>query len=118
VLTAVEAAATVAFARSVLPQAARKRLDAVGVCMVAGLGAFGGVVRDIVCPEIPGAFRDHRPYARCTFAGGRVLVGLQALGAPDTPNLLAAAAGAASLRGLPLLTGWTLPGWPAADRRD
>ena len=29
---------------------------------------FGGVLRDIVCNEIPSAFRDHRPYAICAFA--------------------------------------------------
>ena len=37
---AVEALATVAFALSGLLAAARKRLDAVGVCVVAGLAAF------------------------------------------------------------------------------
>ncbi len=36
-----EAAATVAFALSGLIEAARKRLDAVGVVVVAGLAAFG-----------------------------------------------------------------------------
>src|SRR5688572_28002382 len=40
--TAVEASATLAFAISGLLEAARKRLDAVGVCLVAGLAAFGG----------------------------------------------------------------------------
>ena len=31
---------------------------------------FGGVLRDVVCNEIPRAFNDHRPYAVCSFAGG------------------------------------------------
>jgi len=39
---AIEAIATVAFAASGLIEAARKKLDAVGVVVVAGLAAFGG----------------------------------------------------------------------------
>jgi uncharacterized membrane protein YeiH len=199
--TAVEAAATVAFALSGLLEAARKRLDAVGVCVVAGLAAFGGgtlrdvlldrrpffwvqhaawlwavlglcigamlflrarhfalteramlwpdalglglftasgtqialgagmpafvavlmgmvtavfggVLRDIVCNEIPSAFRDHRPYAVCSFFGGWVLVAATALGAAHWTALLAAAATATGLRALALATGFKLPAWP------
>ncbi len=204
VLTAIEAAATIAFATSGILEAARKRLDAVGVCMVAGLAAFGGgtlrdvlldrrpffwvahagwlwgllalcalamlfmrarhfapteramqwpdalglglftasgtqvaldsgapaivavlmgvvtavfggVLRDIVCNEIPSAFRDHRPYAVCAFAGAWVLVAAQALGAADWLGLLAAAAATALLRALALITGYTLPRWSPGD---
>src|SRR5512137_497971 len=54
ILTAVEAAATVAFALSGLLEGARKRLDAVGVCVVAGLAAFGGgTLRDILLDRRP-----------------------------------------------------------------
>lgn len=67
---AIEAAATVAFALSGLIEAARKRLDVVGIFMVMGLTAFGGVLRDMVCNEIPRAFRDHQPYAVWSFVGG------------------------------------------------
>jgi uncharacterized membrane protein YeiH len=206
VLTAIESAATIAFALSGLLEAARKRLDAVGVCIVAGLAAFGGgtlrdvlldrrpffwvehagwlwallalcvlamlfmrarhfaptaramqwpdalglglftasgtqialhtgapaivavlmgvvtavfggVLRDIVCNEIPSAFRDHRPYAVCAFAGGWVLVAARSLGAADWVGLLAAATVAAVLRALALLAGFTLPRWsPDGDR--
>ena len=197
---AIEAVATVAFALSGLIEAARKRLDAVGVCVVAGLAAFGGgtlrdilldrrpffwvqhalwlwvllalciaamlfmrarhfepteramqwpdalglglfsaggtqlalaqglppivavlmgvvtatfggVLRDIVCNEIPSAFRDHRPYAVCAFIGGWVLVGGHALGLPDGATVLAAAGTATGLRGLALLTDYRLPQW-------
>jgi uncharacterized membrane protein YeiH len=208
VLTVVEAAATVAFALSGLLEAARKRLDAVGVCVVAGLAAFGGgtlrdvlldrrpffwvehalwlwavlllcvlamlfmrarhfapteramqwpdaaglglftasgtqialhggaptivavlmgvvtavfggVLRDVVCNEIPRAFSDHRPYAICAFAGGWVLVAANAAGLPDGAGLVGAAAVAAALRALALLTGFTLPRWsPDGDRPD
>src|SRR5690349_10754243 len=46
---AVEAVATVAFALSGVIEGARKRLDAVGICVVAGLAAFGGgTLRDVL----------------------------------------------------------------------
>ena len=199
-LTAIEAVATLAFALSGLLEAARKRLDAVGVCLVAGLAAFGGgtlrdvlldrrpffwvahsewlwallalcvaamaflrarhfepteramqwpdalglglfsatgtqlalaqglpgivavlmgvitatfggVLRDIVCNEIPRALQDHRPYAVCAFVGGWVLVAAASMGVPEGAGLLMGAAVATGLRVLALLTGFTLPRW-------
>jgi len=207
-LVVVEAAATIAFALSGLLAAARARMDAVGVCVVAGLAAFGGgtlrdlllgrrpffwvahpgwiwlllalcvaamvflrsrhfapteramqwpdalglglftasgtqialvqelpaivavlmgmvtavfggVLRDIVCNEVPAAFRDHRPYAICAFAGGWVLVGADAAGTPAWVGLLAGALAVSVLRALALLTGYTLPAWtPDAGPHD
>jgi uncharacterized membrane protein YeiH len=200
----VEAAATVAFALSGLLEAARKRLDAVGVCLVTGLAAFGGgtlrdvlldrrpffwvahaewlwgllalcigamvflrsqhfaltqramqwpdalglglfsasgtqlalgqdlpgivavlmgvitatfggVLRDIVCNEIPTALRDHSPYAICAFAGGWVLVGAQSLGVPQGWGLLLAIATATGLRVAALLFRYSLPRWSAGS---
>jgi uncharacterized membrane protein YeiH len=207
-LTVVEAMATIAFALSGLLEAARKRLDAVGVCVVAGLAAFGGgtlrdvlldrrpffwvehaawlwallglciaamavlrarhfapteramswpdalglglfsaggtqlalaqglpaivavlmgvvtavfggVLRDIVCNEIPSAFSDHRPYAVCAFAGGWILVAALALGVPDSVAVLLAAGTATGLRALALLTDFKLPQWSSgSEPRD
>ena len=205
VLTALEAAATLAFALSGLMEAARKRLDAVGVCLVAGLAAFGGgtlrdvlldrrpffwvehagwlwgllalcviamvfmraqhfaptaramlwpdalglglfsasgtqlalhqglpaiaavlmgvvtatfggVLRDIVCNEIPTAFSDHRPYAICAFAGAWVLVLVVTIGAPEPWGLVSGAATATLLRALALAYDFRLPRWSADDR--
>lgn len=202
-LTAVEASATLAFALSGLLEAARKRLDAVGVCIVTGLAAFGGgtlrdvlldrrpffwvahsawlwgllalcivamaflrarhfapteramqwpdalglglfsasgtqialaqdlpgivavlmgvvtatfggVLRDIVCNEIPTALRDHRPYAICAFAGGWAFVLSVQLGLPQGPALLLAAGTATGLRVLALVTGFMLPRWSSS----
>jgi len=202
-LTFVEAAATLAFALSGLLEAARKRLDAVGVCVVAGLTAFGGgtlrdvlldrrpffwveqaawlwallalcigatfvlharhfepteramqwpdtlglglfsasgtqlalaqglpaivavlmgvvtavfggVLRDIVCNEIPRAFKDQQPYAVCAFAGGWVLVGAQALGIDGDWSLVAGAAVATGTRALAMASGFRLPRWSGA----
>jgi uncharacterized membrane protein YeiH len=59
-LIAVEAAATVAFALSGLLEAARKRLDIVGVCVVAGLTAFGGgTLRDVLLDRRPFFWVEH-----------------------------------------------------------
>lgn len=205
-LTALEAAAVIAFALSGLVAAARKRLDVVGVCVVSGLTAFGGgtlrdvlldrrpffwvehagwlwallalsigamvfmrarhlsptlrtiqwpdalglglftangtqialdqgmppfvavlmgmitavfggVLRDIVCNEIPSAFSDHRPYAVCAFFGGWVLIGSHALGLPDAVGLLAAASVTIGLRGGAMATNFTLPQWRGDDKR-
>jgi uncharacterized membrane protein YeiH len=201
---AIEAVATVAFALSGLIEAARRKLDAVGVCVVAGLAAFGGgtlrdvlldrrpffwvqhavwlwallalcigamlflrrrhfalteramqwpdalglglfaaggtqialdngspalvavlmgvvtavfggVLRDIVCNQIPRAFSDHRPYAVCAFAGGWVLVGLQAVGVGPEASLFVSAAATTLARALALATGCTLPAWQVGD---
>ena len=63
----------------------------VAVLMGVVTAVFGGVLRDIVCNEIPSAFSDHRPYAVCAFVGGWVLVGAVALGASHGAALLMAA---------------------------
>lgn len=198
--TAVEASATLAFALSGLLEAARKKLDPVGVCVVTGLAAFGGgtlrdvlldrrpfvwvahpewlwalialcvlamaflrsrhfapteramqwpdalglglfsasgtqlaladgmpgivavlmgvftatfggVLRDIVCNEIPSALRDHRPYAICAFTGGWVLVATSEWGAPPAWSLAIAVAVATGLRIAALLTDYRMPKW-------
>jgi uncharacterized membrane protein YeiH len=207
VLVAIESGATLAFALSGLLEAERKRLDMVGVCMVAGLAAFGGgtlrdvlldrrpffwvahavwlwlllalcagamlfvrgrhlaptvramqwpdavglglfsasgtqlalaqdlpaivavlmgvvtatfggVLRDIVCNEIPNAFRDHRPYAVCAFAGGWVLVAAHHLELPEGAGLVAAVTTATGLRVLALVKDLRLPGWRSAHEPD
>ncbi len=83
----------------------------VAVLMGVITATFGGVLRDIVCNEIPAAFHDHRPYALCSFVGGWVLVGAVTLDWPQWATISAAAATAVLLRGLALWTGWTLPHW-------
>lgn len=197
-----EAAATVAFALSGVIEGARKRLDAVGICVVAGLAAFGGgtvrdvlldrrplfwvehagwlwallvlcvvamvfmrarhlepteramhwpdavglglfsasgtqialdsgmpaivavvlglmtavfggVLRDIVCNEIPRAFNDHRPYAICAFIGGWVVVGAEMLALAPWMALIGGALVASGLRLAAVALDWRLPAWQA-----
>ncbi len=83
----------------------------VAVVMGVVTGVFGGVLRDIVCNEIPTAFRDHRPYALCAFVGGWVYLGLAALAAPEWLALLATVTFTAGLRLLALWRDWRLPLW-------
>jgi len=83
------------------------------VAVLMGLitGVFGGVLRDVVCNEIPTAFHDHRPYALCAFFGGWVYVGLWQLGTPGWVALVACVGVTAGLRGLALWRNWQLPAW-------
>ena len=76
---------------------------------------FGGVLRDVVCNEIPRAFSDHRPYAICSFAGGWVMVLAHAADLPQWGALLAAASTATALRVAALLMDWRLPAWRAGS---
>lgn len=207
IMLGVDAAATVAFALSGLLEAARKRLDPVGVCVVAGLAAFGGgtlrdilldrrpfiwvehsiwlwvliglcagamvwmkashivltqramqwpdalglglfsasgtqlaliqglppivavlmgvitasfggVLRDIVCNEVPSAFKDHRPYAVCAFAGGWVLVAAHGLALPSGVAVALGAGVTVTLRAGALWSDLRLPGWAVGDAGD
>ncbi|MBK7059869.1 MAG: TRIC cation channel family protein [Rubrivivax sp.] len=86
----------------------------VAVLMGMITAVFGGVLRDIVCNQIPSAFSDHRPYALCAFAGGWVMVAAQALAWPEELALAAAAGVATLLRVVVLLSGYTLPAWNTA----
>jgi uncharacterized membrane protein YeiH len=59
-LPVVEAAATLAFAASGLIAGARKKLDVVGLCVVATLAAFGGgTLRDVLLDRRPFYWVEH-----------------------------------------------------------
>ncbi|MDP3137982.1 MAG: trimeric intracellular cation channel family protein [Burkholderiaceae bacterium] len=87
----------------------------VAVLMGVITATFGGVLRDVVCNEIPTAFSDHRPYAICAFIGGWVLVLAQHAGLAASLALVLGAACATGLRVAALLTGFTLPRWSSGD---
>ncbi|MEJ7137737.1 trimeric intracellular cation channel family protein [Amphibiibacter pelophylacis] len=74
-------------------------------------GTFGGVLRDMVCNEIPAVLKDHRPYALCAFAGAWLCLGLVALGLPGWISVLACVALTAGSRGLAVRRGWQIPHW-------
>ena len=100
------------FAATGVHQALLLELPAL-VAVLMGLitGVFGGVLRDVVCNEIPTAFHDHRPYAVCAFAGGWIYVGLWQMEAPGWLALVACVVATAGLRGLALWRNWQLPAW-------
>jgi uncharacterized membrane protein YeiH len=50
-------------------------------------GIFGGVLRDIVCNEIPMVLRDGRPYAICSFGGCWMYLLMQKTGVPPDFSL-------------------------------
>jgi uncharacterized membrane protein YeiH len=74
-------------------------------------GIFGGVLRDIVCNEIPVSFKDHRPYALCSFAGGLIYILLAAADFEPWFCMTACAVVTVSIRTLAILNNWVLPAW-------
>jgi uncharacterized membrane protein YeiH len=90
----------------------------VAVLMGVVTAVFGGVLRDIVCNEIPSAFRDHRPYAVCAFVGSWILVAAPALALSDSVAMVLAALTVTVLRALALATGYQLPAWDSGGNND
>ena len=83
----------------------------IAVCMGVMTGVAGGVLRDVVCNEIPQAFHDHRPSALCAFAGGWADIGLRQLAAPAWAPMLGCMLLTVGLRMLALRRNWQLPAW-------
>lgn len=83
------------------------------ICVLMGVitGVFGGVLRDIVCNEIPQAFSDHQPYALLAFLGGWLYLLLERLHAPDWLSLFACICFIAGGRFVAIWRDWRLPGW-------
>jgi uncharacterized membrane protein YeiH len=81
----------------------------VAVLMGVVTATFGGLLRDVVCNEIPTALRDHRPYAVCAFVGGWAYVLAVQLAWPQGTAFVIAAGTATGLRAWALLSGYSLP---------
>ena len=83
----------------------------IAVLMGVVTAVFGGVLRDVVCNEIPSAFRGHQPYAVCAFLGGWVVIGADAFALSPTVALAAGALVATAFRLLSIHRDWRLPAW-------
>jgi uncharacterized membrane protein YeiH len=90
----------------------------VAVLMGIVTATFGGILRDVVCNEIPTALRDRRPYAVCAFIGGWVYVLAVQLALPPGAALLLGAGTATGMRAWALLSGYELPSGHTAGPFD
>ncbi len=92
--------------------------EIVAVLMGVITAVVGGVLRDIVCNEIPRAFKDHSPYAVCAFIGTWVMVLAPQLGMSDNLSLILSATLVTLLRALSLLLGFQLPEWNTTRQKS
>ncbi len=83
------------------------------VAVIMGMitAVFGGVLRDIVCNDIPRVLSDHRPYAICAFIGGWLMVFCVWLGLSEWACLVISASTATFSRMLAMKFDWQIPSW-------
>ncbi len=81
------------------------------VILVMGMitGCMGGLLRDIVCNEVPLVLKQGELYVTCAFAGSLGAVLARAAGLHDGPALAICAALVLTLRTGSLTFGWRLP---------
>ncbi|MCB1397016.1 MAG: trimeric intracellular cation channel family protein [Rhodobacteraceae bacterium] len=90
---------------------------AVVVMMGMATGAFGGLMRDVVCNEVPLVLRQGELYLSAAFAGALVGLGVAVLTGQQPLALIACAAATFLLRAGSLLFGWKLPVYKARPPR-
>lgn len=80
------------------------------IVVAAGLitGCVGGVLRDVLCAEVPLLFRAEL-YATVSVATAAAYLGLLRVGAPADAAIIAAMLGGLALRLLALRHGWSMP---------
>ncbi|GAB4265126.1 MAG: trimeric intracellular cation channel family protein [Pararhodobacter sp.] len=82
---------------------------AVVLMMGMATGAFGGLMRDVVCNEVPLVLRQGELYLSAAFAGAAGAVLLTHAMGPTPLSLIACAALTFALRAGSMLFGWRLP---------
>lgn len=78
---------------------------------------FGGIVRDVICNELPLILR-REIYVTAAAAGALVFVALRVEGVWREPAFAAGIAVAFLIRALALVRGWSLPAYRARPGRD
>ena len=81
----------------------------VSILMGVVSAVFGGVLRDIVCSQIPKAFSDHRPYAVLAFLGSAFYILMHQNGINPLLAFLIAFIFTVGLRLMALFRGCNLP---------
>ena len=72
-------------------------------------GSFGGLMRDVVCNEVPLTLKQGELYLSCAFAGAGAALLLTAAGAPGLPAAIGCGLVTFALRAGSLRWGWKLP---------
>ncbi len=93
---------------------AEKALQVSGSVLIAVImgvvtGVAGGIIRDVICNEIPIVMRSGEIYATAAFIGAGAFCLLVLTGVPETVAVWAAMAGAFLARAGGIMRGWSLP---------
>jgi uncharacterized membrane protein YeiH len=90
------------------------------VVLIMGIatGCFGGLMRDVVCNEVPLVLKQGELYVTCALAGACVAAALVAAGVPEAVALVACAAATFALRAGSIALGWRLPVYRARPPRN
>ena len=79
------------------------------IIMGIATGCFGGLMRDVVCNEVPLVLKQGELYVTCALMGAAAALGVMALGQPVEMALVACAIVTFVLRGGSIAFGWRLP---------
>ncbi len=90
------------------------------VVLIMGVttGCFGGLMRDVVCNEVPLVLKQGELYVTCAFAGAGTALIVLALGAGQGAALGLCAVVTLALRAGSLAFGWRLPVYRARPPRN
>lgn len=88
------------------------------VMMATITGAFGGLLRDVLCNEIPMILRKGNIYATAVIVGASVYVLALRLGCPRAAATLIGMSTIAGLRFAAIVWNWSLPVFTLAERDD
>ncbi|AJE45310.1 trimeric intracellular cation channel family protein [Celeribacter indicus] len=86
--------------------------------MGVATGCFGGLMRDVVCNEVPLVLRHGELYASAALAGAVAAIAADGLGAPAILGYAACAALTFALRAGSLALGWSLPVYKSRPPRS